>query len=512
MATSRTRNVAFNAAASLLTQVVMILLNFVSRTVFIRTLDIDYLGVNGLFSNVLTILSFAELGIGQAIVFSLYKPLAEHNEERICSLMQLYKKLYLFIFGVVVVLGLSMIPFFDVLIKGEPHVKENIVVIYLFYLFSTAVSYLYIYKQSIITADQKQYVVTTVLTVASIIRVLGQIIILYLTHNFLLFLTIDILFRIAGNLYCSHVADKMYPYIRNNPKPLRKEDTRKIFKDVKSMAAYKFGSIVVNSSDNVIISAMVSITTVGLVSNYHMLVLACKNIMGGITNAFTASLGNLNATATTNEKYHVFNKILLITAWLYGLASVGIVVISKYFVEVWIGKEFILSTWVVIALVSEFYVWGIHSLESHYRFTMGFFVKGRIAPILAAMSNIGLSIWFCSLWGVAGVFIATSVARIITYGVIDTLIIFKDGFHRNPAIYFVKNVGFLLLFIGIGLLSSWIVGFVTWHSWLGVIAQIILVVILYNAVMVLIFYRTVEFKEVVAAARGLLKIKINKNK
>lgn len=503
MAVSRTRQVARNASVSLVTQLFMIVLNFVSRTVFIRTLGVDYLGVNGLFTNVLHILSFAELGIGNAIVFSLYKPLAEHDEERLCSLMQLYKKFYLIIFGIVMVLGLAMIPFLDFLIKGEPNIKENLVFIYIFYLLDTALSYLYIYKQSIITADQKQYVVTTVLTTATILRVIGQIIVLYLTHNFILFLTINLVFRVAGNVYCSRVADKQYPFINNAPKPLSKEDSKKIFTDIKSMAAYKFGSIILNSSDSIIISAMVSITTVGLVSNYSMIIMACKNILNNITRSFTPSLGNLNAVGTEVQKYNVFNKVLLITAWLYGMAAIGIIVVSKYFVAVWVGTNYILSNAVVVAIVAEFYVAGIHTLESHYRYTMGFFVKGRIAPLMAAILNIGLSIWFCNMWGIVGVFVATSVSRVVTLGIIDSVIIFRDGFHKNPIIYFVKNAGFLALFIMIGLLLSWLVSLIDIPGWLGIIAKINVVLLVFNVVMVLVFHRTQGFKEIVTAVRKL---------
>lgn len=512
MALSRARQVVFNATASIVTQLVMIGLNFVSRTVFIRTLDIDYLGVNGLFTNILSVLSFAELGIGSAIVYSLYKPLAENDEERLCSLMQLYKKFYLIVFGVVLVLGLSLIPFLDFFIKGKPNVDENLIVIYLFFLFDTALSYLYIYKQSIITADQKEYLVTTVLTSASILRVLGQIIILYLTHNYILFLVINLFFRLAGNIYCSHVADKKYPYICTPPKPLPQEEKNKIFTNVKSMAAYQFGSIILNSADSIIISAMISVTMVGIVSNYLLLCVACKNILNGITNAFTASLGNLNATSTREEKYNVFNKVLLITAWIYGFAAVGIIVLSKYFVEVWIGPDFIMNNIIVIAIVSEFYISGIHTLESHYRFTMGYFVKGRIAPILAAILNIIFAICFCKLWGVAGVFFATALSRIITLGVIDSIIIFKDGFNKNPLVYFAKNIVFLGLFISIGILCSLVVGLINGHTWSSVIIQIVLVCLIFNIIMISIFYRSKVFKEIIDAGKMTMKSIVGLNK
>lgn len=505
MAVSRTRQVVFNATASIVTQVVMIVLNFVSRTVFIQTLNVDYLGVNGLFSSVLTVLSFAELGIGSAIVFSLYKPLADHDEERICSLMQLYKKFYFYVFVVVLVLGLALIPFLDFFIKGRPNIDESLELVYLFFLFDTALSYLYIYKQSIITADQKEYIVTTVLTSVSIIRVIGQIVILYLTHNYIFFLAINLVFRLAGNIYCSHVADKRYPYILKSPKPLPKAEKDKIYTNVKSMAAYQFGSIILNSSDSIIISAIVSVTMVGYVSNYLLLCVACKNMLNGITNAFTASLGNLNATSTRDEKYSVFNKILLITAWIYGFASVGIIVLSKYFIEMWIGPEFVLNNLIVIAIVSEFYVSGIHTLESHYRYTMGFFVKGRIAPILASVLNIILAICFCKIWGVAGVFVATALSRVVTLGIIDSLIIFREGFQVKPVVYFMKNMGYLSIFIMLGLVCSYVTSLLSFHSWMSVICQGFVVLIVFNSIMFILFHRTQAFKEIVSA--GLLTIK-----
>ena len=509
MAKSRTRNVAVNIAVSLVTQALMLVLNFVLRTIFIRTLGVDYLGVNGLFSNVLSILSFAELGIGNAIIFSLYKPLAEGNHERLCSLMQLYKKIYRIIFFVVLIIGLALIPFLDFFIKGQPNIHENLILIYLLYLFNTAISYLYIYKQSIIQADQKKYVVTTVMTVANIVKFVLQIAVLYLFHNFIVFLVIQLACTVGGNIYCSIVADKRYPYIKNTPQPLAKEDSQKIFTDVKSMAAYKFGSIILNSTDNVIISAMVNITTVGLLSNYTMLTGACNTILHSITAAFTASIGNLNAVGSEEQKYNVFNKVFLITAWIYGLAAVGLMVLSKYFITVWIGPEFVMKPIVVLALLGEFYVAGIHTLESHYRTTMGFFVKGRFAPVLAAVLNVGLSIVLCLRWGVVGVLAATSIARISTLAVVDSWIIYKDGFHRRPIIYFLKNAGYLVLFFAIALLCYKVVSYITYPGWIGVIVQIISVALIYNIVMVLVFHRSKSFKEIVQALKRLF---LRKNK
>lgn len=507
MARSRTRNVAVNMSVSLISQALMLFLNFFMRTVFIRTLGVDYLGVNGLFSGVLTVLSFAELGIGNAIIFNLYKPLAYHDEERLCSLMALYKKIYRVIFGIVLGVGLAIIPFLPLIIKGDPDIDENLIVIYLFYLANTAISYLYIYKQSIIQADQKKYVVTTIITTAHIIKVAVQIVVLLFFHDFITYLIIQLLSTIGGNIYCSHVANKQYPFINNRPKPIGRDESKRIFTDIKSMAAYKFGSIILNSSDNIIISAMVSITTVGLVSNYSMLYGACGNILRSVTSAFTASIGNMNAVGTEEQKYNVFNKVLLITAWIYGMAAVGLVVISKCFIGVWIGNEFVLDTWIVIAIIAEFYVAGIHTVESHYRVTMGFFVKGRLAPVVAAILNVVLSVVFCKIMGVIGVFFATTVSRVLVLGTVDSIIIYRDGFRRSPLIYFVKNFGYLTLFIMIGLMSAWLVSFIKFGNWFDVIVQIIVVLSVYNLIMTAVFYRTPAFKEIIHAGKNLIRKK-----
>ena len=159
---------------------------------------------------------------------------------------------------------------------------------------------------------------------------------------------------------------------------------------------------------------------------------------------------------------------------------------------------------IVIALICEFYVAGIHTLESHYRYTMGYFVKGRLAPILAAIMNVILAILFCRQWGVAGIFFATAISRVITLGIIDSFIIFRDGFKLNPIIYFVKNAGFVILFISIGLLCSWVVSFFAWHTWGAVLLQVITILVIYNIVMFLLFYRTRSFKEIIVAAKMVI--------
>ena len=246
MSSSRTKNVSINMVTALFCQVVNLCLNFVSRTYFIQALGAEYLGVNGLFSNVLSILSFAELGIGNALVFSMYKPLAVGDHQKLTSLMALYKKAYRIIALVVAVTGLLYIPFMEYTIKDHPNIPENLYIIYLLFLCNTVVSYLVVYKKSIITADQKNYIVLIASEIPHIIQIVAQIAVLIIYHSFIGFLVIQIAFTFVGNLACAIIANKKYPYILNKPDPLDKEERSEIFRNIRSMAMYKFGSIILN--------------------------------------------------------------------------------------------------------------------------------------------------------------------------------------------------------------------------------------------------------------------------
>lgn len=505
MSNSRTKNVSINMSVALFCQVINLILNFVSRTIFIKTLGADYLGVNGLFSNVLSILSFAELGIGNAIIFSMYKPLAEHDEDKLASLMLLYKKAYRIILTVVVVAGVSVIPFLDYVIKGEPKVSENLVLLYLLFLSNTAISYVAVYKKSIIYADQKNYIILLATEATHILQILLQMYVLYKYRSFIAFLVIQIVCTLAGNIICSIVANKKYPFLTQEPAPLAKSERRNVFQNIKAMAMYKLGSIVLNSTDNILVSAMLGVTPVGYVSNYVLLHSACNSILGNITSSFTASVGNLNVVGSEEHKYNIFNRILLITVWLYGFATIGLIVISKYLIHVWVGDEYILDNVTVVAIMFGFYVAGVHAVESNYRTTMGYFVKGRWAPGAAAFINIVLSIVFCKWIGLAGIFIATPIARMSAIGIVDTILIYKNGFNKSPWIYYGKNFMYLIVLVIICILCMYLVSLVSIEGWLGVIIQCAIVTFVYNGLMFLVFFRTSLFKDIVSMVVNLIK-------
>ena len=494
MSTSRTKHVSKNLVISGICQAINLLLSFISRSVFIHQLGTVYLGINGLFTNILTILSFAELGIGNAIVYNMYRPLAEGDNEKLKSLMDLYKKAYRIILVIISIAGLCVVPFLNLIIKTKIEVEENLTVLYLLFLCHTAISYVLAYKKAIITADQKNYIVVIVTQLAHSAQVVFQIVFLFLTRNFILFLILQIVFTLLGNVICSIVSNRLYPFLKTKAIPLGKKETGQIFKNVRDLSFYKFGSVILNGTDNILVSALVGVSEVGLVSNYVLLHNACNSVLGIISASFTASIGNLNVNSTAEKKYEIFNKYYFITAWLYGFAGVGLVTVSNYLIPVWLGKEYILDELTVIAIVLGFYVQGVHAVETTFRTTLGYFKQGRFAPLFSAIFNIILSIVLCKVFGLAGIFIATPVARFSFIGIVDTLLLYKREFNKKPIIYCLMSFGYLALFGIITLICKLILYYLNFQGWVGVCSAVIIVTFVYNIIMIIIFCRTETFK------------------
>lgn len=509
---TRTQNVAKNIVISLLCQFFNMLIQFVGRSVFVYVLGKEYLGVNGLFTNILTMLSFAELGIGSAMIFSMYKPLSTGDREKIKSIMLLYKKAYRIIGFSVAGLGLCVIPFLGRIVGKTPDIPENITVLYLLFLFNSVISYFFVYKKSIITADQKLYVVNIYQEITSFIQVCVQSAVLLLTHNYILFLVIQILCTLLNNIWTSYKADKMYPYLKEKAEPLKKEESKVIFRNVKDLALYKFGSAILNGTDNLIISTMFSVVFVGLVSNYVMITNLFTTILGRITSSFTASVGNLNAESKPEKQYEVFVKILFLSVWMFGFASFGMMLFFNDVIELWLGSDYLLAPLVVFAIVLSFYVSSVQFATYTFRTTLGLFRQGRLAPVLASVVNIVFSILLGKMIGISGVFFATAISRFFVISLIDALLIYKHGFKKNPLGYFGMYFGYLLIIVAIYFLTVFIIGFITIPGLFGLIIKVLTACLLYNGIFYIVFGRTQMFKDILNSFLSLIQNKRRKNK
>jgi O-antigen/teichoic acid export membrane protein len=340
----RIENSLKNFGSGLAINLINNLLAFLSRTIFINVLGKSYLGVNGLLANVLSMLSLAELGVGTAINFSLYKPVAEGDNAKIALLMNFYKRVYRWIGLVVFCFGLLLMMFLNVIIKDPGDVK-NIKMIFFIYLVNTSYSYFMSYKNTLLSANQKDYLLTSINIIFSILTMVAQMVVLLIAKNYIAYLLTNMLMLFIQRLYINDKITKLYPILKEkNTEKLPEEDLKGIIKNVKAVAFHKIGDYCINGTDNIVISAFISVSMVGLYSNYSMIITMVNGIIVMFFNSITASLGNLIATESDEKKIEVFEIINFIGFWLFGFATICFYNLLNPFIELWLGTEYLISS------------------------------------------------------------------------------------------------------------------------------------------------------------------------
>lgn len=446
MENSRLKNSALNFASGFLGRVLAILLNFVVRTIFIYCLNEAYLSVNGLYSNILTVLSLAELGFGSAMVYRMYAPVAVKDYQKAAALLQFYKKIYIIIGVVIFFLGLCVIPFMDYIIKDKPDIS-GLTLYYILFLVNTSISYWFSsYKASVLYADQKEYIKTNVQNTMAILQSGLQIVLLLLFRKYLLYLLIQLAGNIFLNLYIAHLVDKRYPEIQTyQGASLSAEERVQIRKDTEALVLSRFGHVALNGTDNIIISAVVGVLWVGRLSNYTLICDSVTSVLCQITAAITGSLGNFFATEDKHAGYALFKKVEFLNFWLYGFSFIALVTLLDPFVQIWAGERFVLGLPISVAIAINFFVAGYMNTLWVFRSTIGLFKQGKFRPILVAILNIIFSIFLGKLWGVFGVLFATFLSRAAISLWYDPLILHRYGFEVSCKPFFARYFRRVLL-------------------------------------------------------------------
>lgn len=502
----RTKNTLINVVCGMGGQAITILVQFIVRGIFIRLLGIEYLGVSGLFGNILMLLSLAELGVGNAIIYSLYKPLANKDESKIKALMDLYAKAYHTIAAVVLILGLAFIPLLKYIIRDTPNISENLIILYLLYLANSLMTYFFAYKRSLIIADQKEYIVTLVTQCFTIASSIIQIVFLYLTRDFLIYLIIQILCSLLCNIYISYRANRMYPILKSKEKPLLDNaEKQAICKNIKALLIYKIGALLTIGLDNIIISSFVGIAAVGIYSNYTLITDKVNGILSQIFSATTASVGNLNVEADTQKKEEIYHIMLFIAFWLFGLSSVCIYILINPFIALWAGKDYLLSDAVVIIMVFCFYFIGIHNPTMIFRNTMGLYVQGKYRPLIGAIVNAVTSVIMVKPFGILGVVLGTLMSRLLVLSWYEPMVIYKYRFNKSSKRYFKKYITYCLItVIAAGITKVFCIPLPMNSIW-SFITKIILCLIVPNLIFFICCFRTKEFSDIKALTSQMWK-------
>ena len=495
----RTDNFVRNVNIALICQAVNTILGFVSRSFFILMLGKTYLGINGVFSNILTILNFAELGIGTAIVYNLYKPLSEKDENTVSALVNFYKKAYFIIGGIILVVGLALTPFLTYLISEQPDVRENISLLYILYLLSVVISYYNAHKKSLLSADQKQHVTNIYHQLVHTIQICFQIAFLYLTRNYIIYLVIQIVCNLLENFLVAREAERLYPFLKQKKhEKIEKGMLSSIRKDVGALTIYKLNSAVIHGTDNILITALEEdgVQAVGLYANYTLISETINTILGIVTNALTPSIGNLNANTDVKKKEKVFYTTLFLCAWFYGFACSGIMALSGRFITSWVGAEYVLNTAVVFAIVLQLYIRSVHYTAYTYRVTCGLFVQSKYVPLFTSIVNLVLSIVMGKMWGLFGILFATSIARIVTIGISDPVLVYKHVLKKSPTHYYIHYGLYTLAVLFCYFISSYAIRFITVEGWIGFIIATTVFTIIFNGLFIALTFKTEAFQYV----------------
>lgn len=432
----RTENSIKNIIMNFLYNLLNYGLRFLSRIIFVKTLAEVYLGVNGLLSNVLGILALTELGIGTAIGYSLYEPLAKNDNEKIRSLMQFYKKAYYVIALIVLSLGLVLLPFLPNLIKDTDGI-ENLNIIYLIFLLNMVVGYLFSYKRTLIDSDQKKYKIVPFTMAFSIITSILQIISLLITKNYIIYLIMQFICVILENIVINKYIDKQYPYLldKRDVKPIEKGELTVIKTKVKALLLHKIGSYTLSSTDNLIISKCIGIVVVGIYSNYSLIINMISSLIYVLVSNVTSSIGNLIASENTKKRLKVFNEMNLICYILYGIGSVCFINLFNPFIELVFGSNYLLGMSVVYVIVANFYLTGMNNTVISIQTAGGLYEKDKYIPLIQSVVNLVISIVLANKIGLAGVFVGTIISTLLPL-IIKPIIVYKNIFEKKVSLYF----------------------------------------------------------------------------
>ncbi len=504
MRIERTKNTVRNVAFGFIFRIINIILPFISRTVILYVLGDKYLGLGGLFSSILSFLSLTELGIGAAMTFSMYKPIAENDRDTICALMNLYRRIYTIIGTVILALGLALMPFLRQLIKGDVPADVNLYLLYLLYLSNAVLSYwLFAYKNALLQAHQRTDInskISIIITPLSYVVMLGALLICKNYYAYAIWLPI---FTVLTNLLRSRYVDKHFPDYRPQGQ-VSKELQASIVKKTKALIGTKLNTVVLHAADNLVMAAFLGLTAIAMYGNYYYIMSSIIGFLGIIYASMTAGLGNSLETETLEKNYADFQKFTFANSWIVGWCATCLVCLYQPFMKIWVGEELMFPIPVMLQFALYFYIYQIRKIPVVYKDAAGIWWEDRFRPYVCMVVNVVLNITLVQVIGISGIILSTVFSLCISIPW-ENYTIFKYVFHQSSRAYYGKMAWYLL---------STLVGCsVTW--WLcsffgdGITALFLragVCIVVPNVIFVAANYKREEFRQTMAMVRHVLHL------
>lgn len=498
---SAAKNIAFGQIGNLITQ----LLGFILRTVFINHLGDTLIGVNDLYTSILSVLSMAELGVGTALNYSLYKPVANKDYAKIKSYMRLYRKAYMVIGLVIAVIGLCISPFLPYLVRQPEGITvRDLTLFYFIFLFNTVSSYFVAYKYSLVNAEQKNYIQTNIITVTKMITSVLQIVVVITTGNFYVYLLTAAFVELAQKIFVSRYLNRKYPYLKDkDAQKLSKAETGEVVAKTKALVFHKVGDVARLQTDAMIISGFINVTLTGYVGNYNLILNSAANVVNIIFNSVLSSFGNLIATESKVKQYQLFKIYRFFACWVYGFATIGFFMLLTPFIILW-GRESLAYT-VVACILIDFYFKGDRIVLSNFKTAAGVFEQDKYLALIQGIVNLIISIVLVQKMGLIGVYIGTIVSGLIA-NITKPFIIYRVILEQPVKGYFVDSLKFLAALMVIwGVLTVIKAAIMTEVTFISFAAIFVITCVVFNGAFLLLFGRSEECKYLFGIVKGKMK-------
>ncbi|ESV55389.1 hypothetical protein SAG0136_09315 [Streptococcus agalactiae LMG 14747] len=463
---TRMQYIKTNVIYGLVSRIVFILLEFIARFYFIKFLGNELLGITNVFINILQVLSVAELGLNNVVMYSYFKPLAQNDYKKLSHLNGLFRYIYNCIAATIFILGMCILPFVHMTISLD-NANYNVYWIFFLFLIDSVLSYLFVYKTIILSAAQKNYIISKYDMICNSIRTVLQIVVLVTIQSFTVYFLLKIIFNLVANLLKVRIVDKEYPEISNHNGKISKVERNEIFDTIKSGLIYKISGVLLNGTDNIIISSFIGTVYVGLLSNYTILATSIMSFIVVIFSSMTSSVGNLLHTEDKRILLDRFERIQSVANWLSIVLMTCLFLLSSDFISLWIGKEYIMDSTTVLWLTMVFYLGCFLQPIYIFREATGLFQKTKYVMLITAILNCILSIILVNLYGVDGVLLATLISKLMTYFWYEPLVLFRDIFDASPKQYFIEVFkNFIITFLLMVLLYIFPIAVKSWMDWI----------------------------------------------
>lgn len=506
MAESRVKNTVRNMFFAIMYQIITVVLAFAGRKIFVLCLPVEYLGLSGLFGNLLRILALAELGFGTAIIYGLYKPIAENDIGKIKSYMRLYKRVYITIGVFVLTIGAAMIPLLKFFVKEMPNLPGiNVNVIFYMFVMQTAINYFFSYKLQFVVANQKDYKIKVYEMISTVAMTVSQIVVLFFWKSYYLYLAISIVVPFIKNVVATRIIDKEFPFLKEKAEKLPEEDMKKVSKNVMATFLYKVSSTLSATIDTILVSKFMGLTTVGIYYNYHMIIQYCDQFFVIVLGTITPSIGNFFATSDLKKKNSLFGSLQLVYFWISSYLAVGMVVLFNDFIELWLGKEFLFPQVMVIALVASITLTNFQRPCSLLRDADGLFWYGKFRPLVMIVINVICSTYLVKNIGAVGVVWGAVIAKVTTYVWYDPYVVYKYSLKSNVFIYYFKYIMQWILLCGMCLICWAVYRVIPLHGLPKLVVGFVLITVVVNGIMFVVYRKTEGFDFFKGRITGLLK-------